>query len=142
MKPKVYIAGPMTGLPDLNFPAFERMAVFLRVSGFGVVSPHEVNPDKEMAWADCMKRDIPVLLECDGIVRLLGWENSKGARLECHIAEMLGFAVYDQTEGGVKQASWQTLSPNEAVKDASVTRGESIRVGQLEAVRIAKRQTG
>lgn len=61
-----------------------------------MVSPHEVCPDKEMAWCDAMKRDIVVLLECDGLVRLMGWEKSKGATLEHYIAEQLGLKIYDE----------------------------------------------
>lgn len=30
---KIYIAGPMTGLPDLNFPAFHNEARRLRMQG-------------------------------------------------------------------------------------------------------------
>lgn len=90
MKTVVYIAGPMTGKPELNFPAFERAAASLRASGYEVISPHEVNPDKGMPWAACMRRDIPELCKCDAIALLPGWEESKGARLEMSIAQALG----------------------------------------------------
>lgn len=90
---RYYIAGPMTGLPELNFPAFERMAKTLRDMGFEVVSPHEVCADKEMPWADCMRRDIPALLTCDAVVTLDGCDKSKGATLECHIARELGMKI-------------------------------------------------
>ena len=83
---RVYIAGPMSNLPELNFPAFEAEASRLRALGYDVVSPHEVCPDKGMAWADCMKADIAALVTCDGIALLPGWERSKGASLEAHIA--------------------------------------------------------
>lgn len=86
---RVYIAGPMTGYPELNFPEFERAATALRAKGCEVISPHEVCPDKEMAWCDAMKRDIVVLLDCDMIVTLDGWEKSKGASLEVHIGKAL-----------------------------------------------------
>lgn len=95
---RVYIAGPMTGYPELNFPEFERVTQRLRAAGYDVVSPHEVCPDKEMAWCDAMKRDIVVLLDCDGLVRLKGWEKSKGATLEHHIAKQLGLTIYDETD--------------------------------------------
>lgn len=34
-----------------------------------------------------MKKDIPAMLECDGVAVLPGWENSTGAKLELHIAQ-------------------------------------------------------
>ena len=43
----IYIAGPMTGRPDLNFPAFHAAATTLRDAGFDVVNPAEINPDQD-----------------------------------------------------------------------------------------------
>ena len=90
---RVYIAGPMTGLPDLNFPAFHAEAAKLRAQGLQVVNPAEVNPDKGMSWTDCMRSDIAELVKCDAIRLLPGWEFSKGATLEEHIAERLGLQI-------------------------------------------------
>ena len=39
---KLYLAGPMTGYPDSNFPAFKAAADRLRGLGFEVVSPAEL----------------------------------------------------------------------------------------------------
>ncbi len=91
---KIYISGPMTGLPDLNFPAFYAAAAELRAVGLDVVNPAEICPDHAMAWADCMRADIVALMDCDAIVLLDGWVDSKGARLERHIAVQLGMAVH------------------------------------------------
>lgn len=90
---RVYIAGPMTGLPDLNFPAFHAEAARLRALGHQVVNPAEVNPDKGMSWTDCMRSDIAELVKCDAIRLLPGWEFSKGATLEEHISERLGLQI-------------------------------------------------
>jgi hypothetical protein len=38
----IYISGPMTGYPDLNFPAFHLAASVLRSEGFTVISPAEI----------------------------------------------------------------------------------------------------
>jgi len=92
---RVYIAGPMTGLPELNFPAFHAAAAELRTRGFEVVNPAEVNPDAGMPWAECMRRDIPELLTCHTVAVLPGWEQSRGATLEVHIAMQLGMQVWD-----------------------------------------------
>lgn len=93
MSEVVYIAGPMTGLPELNFPAFQRAAERLRASGYEVISPHEVCPDKGMAWPDALRRDIPALCTCTAIALLPGWQKSKGATLEKTIADALGMRV-------------------------------------------------
>lgn len=90
---KWYLAGPMSGLPDLNFPAFHAETARLRLAGHEVVNPAEVNPDHEMPWAECMRRDIPAMLTCEGIALLPGWERSRGAKLEHHVATALGMRV-------------------------------------------------
>jgi hypothetical protein len=36
---RAYIAGPMTGLPEFNFPAFHAAAASLRARGFEVENP-------------------------------------------------------------------------------------------------------
>ena len=79
---RVYIAGPMTGLPALNFPAFHAEAARLRALGYEVANPAEINPEPGMAWAECMFRDLRELTECDGIAMLPGWEASPGACIE------------------------------------------------------------
>jgi Domain of unknown function (DUF4406) len=92
-KMRIYIAGPMTGLPDLNFPAFHAEAARLRALGWEVVNPAELNLDPSALWADCMRADITALVTCKFIRLLPGWEKSKGATLEAHIAERLGMHV-------------------------------------------------
>jgi hypothetical protein len=90
---KVYIAGPMTNLPDLNFPAFHAMAARLRAAGHEVKNPAEINPDPTAKWHDCMRADIRELVTCDAIAMLPGWKESKGATLEHHIAKALELTV-------------------------------------------------
>jgi hypothetical protein len=90
---KIYVAGPMTGIPEFNFPLFNAETARLRALGYEVVNPAEVNPDTTMCWAECMKRDIPALLTCDGVALLPGWHSSRGALLERHIADALGLTV-------------------------------------------------
>lgn len=90
---RIYLSGPMSGLPDLNFPAFHAEAARLRALGYDVVSPAEVNPDHTMSWEQCMRADIKALCDCDAIALMPGWENSKGAHLELHIAHRIGLKV-------------------------------------------------
>ena len=91
MKPRFYLAGPMTGLPLLNFPAFNAEAGRLRALGFDVVNPAEINTDPN---ASCMRDDIKELVTCDAIILLPGWDKSRGANLEFHIAERLEMDVH------------------------------------------------
>jgi hypothetical protein len=95
---KTYISGPMTGLPEFNFPAFFAAAAKLRAGGLHVVNPAELNTEKDLSWYACMRKDIAALVECDTILMLKGWEASEGAKLEHHIATRLGMAVVFEGE--------------------------------------------
>ena len=104
---RLYLAGPMTGLPDLNFPAFHSEAARLRALGYDVVNPAEINggadelvvcakmtpAELKAHWRKCMRADIKQLMDCDGIALLPGWERSKGACLEKYNAVELGMIV-------------------------------------------------
>ena len=90
---RAYLAGPMTGYPDLNFPLFHRTAAHFRAQGIDVVNPAEINADPAAGWIDCMRNDIRELVTCDSILMLPGWEKSKGASLEHYIARQLELRV-------------------------------------------------
>jgi hypothetical protein len=45
----------MSGLPDLNFPAFRAAASKLRAVGIDAVNPAEINPDPNATWSECMR---------------------------------------------------------------------------------------
>lgn len=100
MAERWYLSGKMSGLPDFNFPAFNRWAARLRAEGFDVLNPAELDAQDTgpMEWADYLRRDIPQLLTCNAIAMIPGWETSKGARLEKHIAQELGMRVVYLTE--------------------------------------------
>ncbi len=106
---KFYVAGPMTGIPDLNFPAFHAKAAELRAQGYVVINPAEINggedelvacakmtPEELLEhWRKCMRKDIAAVCGCDGIAMLDGWTRSKGATLEHHVAKSLGLLVLE-----------------------------------------------
>lgn len=91
MPRRIYIAGPMTGLPDFNYPAFNAEAARLRALGYHVENPAE-NPGQQ-SWAAYMRVAIRQMLTCDTIALLPGWEQSKGARLELSIARRVGLKL-------------------------------------------------
>jgi hypothetical protein len=93
---RIYIAGPMTGFPELNFPAFHAATAEWRAKGWHVENPAEINADPKKGWNECMRADIPRLVTCDAIYLLPGWKLSRGARIEAHIARELGMAVHEQ----------------------------------------------
>jgi len=92
---RIYIAGPMTGYPELNFPAFHAAAAEWRAKGWHVENPAEINPDPDAGWHACMRKDIPRLLKCDAVYLLPGWKRSRGARLEAHIAREMGLELHE-----------------------------------------------
>lgn len=94
----IYIAGPMTGIPQSNFPAFHRAAKRLRDSGLLVVNPAEIEYGDGAPWDRCLRGDIIEMCDkCDAIYLLLGWHKSKGATLEYHIAQQLGMRIEFET---------------------------------------------
>lgn len=95
---RIYLAGPMTGLPELNFPAFHAEAARLRKLGYDVVNPAEINLDTGAKWEDCMRLDIRELITCGGLALLPGWHNSRGAALERKIADGLGMPSYQSAD--------------------------------------------
>lgn len=90
---RIYVAGPMTGIPELNFPAFHAAAAELRGRGHHVENPAEINADPTAQWLDCMRSDVARLVTCDAVYMLSGWERSRGATVEHTLAVGLGFQV-------------------------------------------------
>lgn len=89
---KIYLSGPMTGIPDHNRPAFEVAAGKLRAAGYEVFNPGEHDLG-EASWEDYLRRDLRVVLDVDGVALLPGWFSSRGARLEVHVARALSVPV-------------------------------------------------
>lgn len=91
--PRLYVAGPMTGLPDYNYPAFKEAAATLRACGFEVACPAENGLPPDAPWEDHMRVDLGHLLTCSAIAVLPGWEHSRGARMEVDLAKSLGMPI-------------------------------------------------
>lgn len=96
---RIYVAGPMSGLPGLNFEAFHERAAQLRAAGYHVENPAENPAPPGDRYADYLRMAIAQLLTCDEIHLLPGWERSRGACLEVQIARTLELRVVEpQTE--------------------------------------------
>lgn len=121
---KIYLAGPMRGIPEFNFPAFYAAARVLRSEGHFVFSPAEkdndrhgtdiskgnVNGDEEVAakehgfnLREALGVDLAFICStADAIAMLPGWERSKGANAEKAAAEALGLRVIFLAPGDCK----------------------------------------
>lgn len=84
---KLYVSGPMTGLPEFNYPAFHDAKARLLAAGYEVTSPADLPIRDDWEWVDYILIDIDAVFAVDGIATLDGWETSKGARIERRIAE-------------------------------------------------------
>lgn len=141
----IYIAGPMTGLPQFNIPAFERAARRLRAAGYKIISPVELDsqlvrdeamasPDGAMpaggkiggeTWGEILGRAVRVIADQVGaIVVLPSWEKSRGARLEVFVALLCGLPIYsdahmwasaDETRPDGAEVSLQPLHRYDAI---------------------------
>lgn len=119
MSGRWYLAGPMAGIENLNFPLFHYAARILRQAGREIINPAEINSNNANGWADCMRADIRELVTCDGILLLPGWEKSRGAVLEHHIAAALGMkvewiGVMTAAPGDLSISIWTTPPPDAA----------------------------
>lgn len=94
---KIYVAGPMTGYPEFNFPAFFAAQKQLEAEGWIVANPadkdQEVDLDAEAVRtgdaARAIKKgfdfreaylwDVRHIIEGDAIYMLRGWQFSPGA---------------------------------------------------------------
>lgn len=93
-KPRLYLSGPMTGLPDHNYPAFNAEAARLRALGYDIVNPAELKPEGN-EWHHYLRRDLREMLTCDGLALMPGWHNSKGAHLEIQVAHRVEMSIVD-----------------------------------------------
>lgn len=90
----IYISGPMTGLPDNNFLAFNAAAEFLRRTRRPIENPAEKGQKRGWKWVDYLRYDIRKLMDCSTIAMLPGWTKSRGACLEYLVAGALDFDVW------------------------------------------------
>ena len=105
---RVYLAGPMRGYPEFNFPEFFDAAASLRIRGFEVWSPAErdlsdgLDPKNEEHRKDAeerglkyyMRYDLPAVVDSNAVAVLPGWMESEGARLEVFTAWVVGMPVF------------------------------------------------
>lgn len=97
----VYIAGPMSGLPESNYPAFNAAEGRLLVAGHQVLNPTRLNedtPEITRDWAWYMRGALKMVTDAEGIALLPGWADSRGARLERHVGMQLGLRIRELSD--------------------------------------------
>jgi len=98
MRKKIYISGQITGMDyDIAWHTFKLAENYLRDS----IKAYPVNPmsnglPANASWLQHMQRDITLLMQCEEVYMLKGWEQSKGARIEYELAKLLGYTVLVQ----------------------------------------------
>lgn len=94
----IYIAGPMTGIENYNFPEFNKAAEKFIALGYIVENPADHGVVDGAEWQDYLSYDISRLGLCGVIYMLDGWKKSKGANLEFYIANTIGMKIIYQSE--------------------------------------------
>jgi len=108
---RLYICGPMRGIPFYNAPAFDAAAARLRADGDEPVSPVDIDRSDGLVFEDyplgtealpsgfdlpsLIRRDLDAIDTCDGLVRLPGWERSTGTAVETAYAAFIGLPVFE-----------------------------------------------
>ena len=99
---RIYVAGPMRGYPNFNFPAFHEAAAQLRAAGHEVHSPAEHDEsggfdpsgsDEDFDLRAAFRWDLDQVQAADAVVVLSGWTGSQGASAEVAVARVIGTAV-------------------------------------------------
>jgi hypothetical protein len=104
LTPRIYLLGPMTGYLNDNRPAFNAAASALRLMGYEVINPAELDEAEGGILpkrTDCYRRDMGYLRECTAGVALPGWQQSIGARWEAATLRTLECPVF----------SWPSMRP-------------------------------
>lgn len=116
---RIYIAGPMRGRREFNFPAFDRAADRLEAQGWWVFNPAErdrkagfsevgltgnepLHELSNFSHREAMADDTSfICMFADAIYMLDGWQSSKGAVAELALALALGLDIlYESDEDG------------------------------------------
>lgn len=94
---RIYLCGPMSGIKDFNYPAFNAAAARLREIGHFVLSPVDAESEnvlgEHQTWEWYMRRSLRQISHADAIALLPGWGGSKGAVLEYQVGAGLKFEI-------------------------------------------------
>lgn len=93
-KEKVYISGPISGLPiDKAKENFSRAEKRLLSMGYEVINPFNNGLDDTASWEDHMRVDIALMMQADTLCLLEGYEHSRGCMIEFGLATDLKYNI-------------------------------------------------
>lgn len=92
---KIYIAGPMRGLPLFNVPAFNEAEQALLTLGHEPFNPGHIDPSLPIRQMFAIDMDW-ITREAEAIYMLRGWETSRGARAEHALAVAIDLPIFYQ----------------------------------------------
>ena len=96
----IYISGPMRGVPDYNYPAFDNAARELRKCGYAVLNPAEnFGGVDNYVRETYMRLDYYHVLQAEHVWVLPNWSQSDGARAEVLVALDCGIPIFDYCTG-------------------------------------------
>ena len=101
---KIYISGAISHHDEQERrKAFARTAAMCETLGFESMNPfenelHRMGVAEKFSWREHMKVDLQMLLGCDAICMMDGWEESKGCKLEHDVASTCGLTVYYESD--------------------------------------------
>ena len=117
---KIYISGPMTGLPEYNYPAFfecERMLKEKFPLAI-ILNPARIDDGLVYKYSNTrehyIRKSVEMVLQATDMFMLPGWENSAGAKLEALIAKEVGLTFY----GSVKSPDSTTNNKLSIIEEA------------------------
>lgn len=96
---RIYISGPIANQPDYR-TTFNRMAIRLIAEDWEVENPAEIPGEITDPPELYLRKAIKMMMDCDAIVLLPGWERSRGAWTERRLAEDCGLAIFLSDEDG------------------------------------------
>lgn len=116
----VYIAGPMSADDSFQFErncrAADELAAWLHqrfpselavinclssnrhYDGLCYFRPHCEEEEARISHDDWLAKDVEILLRCDAVVLLPGWQNSLGATIEVKAAKDKGLPIFDSVQ--------------------------------------------
>ena len=109
-----YLAGPMSGVPETNYPLFKRVTAELRAQGLTVINPGENFEGKRegIARAAFLRTDWHnILYHANALIFLPGWEGSAGATSEFTLGRELGYPLFLWHEGNQPTACLRQMDP-------------------------------
>ena len=94
---KIYISGPITGVPGaISAAHFARAEQDLRGLGFcNIINPRFMFEGTGLSYNDIMKHCLDLVCSADVVLLLPGWQNSRGAQMELGAAYARGLPIYE-----------------------------------------------